>query len=66
MVDRGYVRIRFTGTRGGTEFDVTVDRVRSNLVSAEVENQSGRLTIGSTPHTRFRHSVMQLTSLAGQ
>lgn len=43
-LDRGYVHIRFTDTRGGTELGVPVDRERSMLV-ADFDSGKGQITI---------------------
>jgi hypothetical protein len=44
-LNRGYVHIKFTKTRGGTELGVPVDRDRSDLTQADFEHGTGRLTI---------------------
>lgn len=44
-IDFGYVHIRFTGTRGGTELTVPVDRERSDFSRADFDAESGTLTI---------------------
>jgi hypothetical protein len=44
-VDRGYVHVRFTGTRGGTELGVPVDPARSDFSAADFERGSGRCTV---------------------
>jgi hypothetical protein len=44
-IDRGHVLIRFTGTCGGTELGVPVDRQRTNLSAADFEHGRGSLTI---------------------
>jgi hypothetical protein len=44
-LDRGYVHVKFTGTRGGTELGVPVDRERSRLNEADLDAGSGSLTI---------------------
>lgn len=44
-LDRGYVHIKFTATRGGTELGVAVDRERSQLNDAAFDGGSGSLTI---------------------
>jgi len=43
-IDRGYVHILFTGTRGGTELSVHVDRSRSSL-TGDFERGVGQVTI---------------------
>jgi hypothetical protein len=44
-LDRDYVHVKFTGTRGGTELGVPLDRTRSDLTGADFENATGRLLI---------------------
>jgi hypothetical protein len=44
-LDRGYVHVRFTDTRGGTELGVGLDRDRSDLIAAELESEEGRVRI---------------------
>jgi hypothetical protein len=44
-LDRGYVHIKFTGTRGGTELGMPIDAERSDFGPADFEHESGRLTI---------------------
>jgi hypothetical protein len=43
-IDRGYVHIKFTGTRGGTELGVPVDRQLSNL-AADFDNGTGQIHV---------------------
>jgi hypothetical protein len=45
-LDRGYVHIKFTETRGGTELGVAVDPQLTDLSSADFDNRTGRLTVG--------------------
>lgn len=44
-LDRGFVHIRFTGTRGGTELGVPIDRQRTDVTRADFVNEKGELTI---------------------
>jgi hypothetical protein len=44
-LDRKYVHIRFTNTRGGTELGVDVDADRTDLRGANLEAGTGHLTI---------------------
>jgi len=44
-IDRGYVHVKFTGTRGGTELGVPLDRERSDLSAADFQQEQGRVTI---------------------
>ena len=45
-LDRGYVHVKFTGTRGGTELGVSVDRQLTELAEADFDREIGRVTIG--------------------
>jgi uncharacterized protein YbdZ (MbtH family) len=40
-IEMGYVHIKFTGTRGGTELGVRLDPVALDVSHADFENQSG-------------------------
>jgi len=44
-LDRGCVHIRFTGTRGGTELGVPVDREQTDLSNADFEKGVGSLKL---------------------
>src|SRR5262249_557709 len=40
-IDRGYVHIKFTDTKGGTELGVRLDNALSDLSKADFEKQNG-------------------------
>lgn len=40
-IDRGYVRVRFTGTQGGTELGIRLDRQLTDLKNCDLERRSG-------------------------
>lgn len=42
-IDRGYVHIKFSSTKGGTELGVGLDTEASNLQEADFESQTGRV-----------------------
>ena len=42
-IDRGYVHIKFTNTKGGTELGVQLDPNASDLSQADFANQTGRV-----------------------
>ena len=44
-LERGYVHIKFTNTRGGTELGVRLDRDASNLKEADFDNQIGNVHV---------------------
>lgn len=68
-IDRGYVHIKFTGTRGGTELGVPIDLERSDLTAADFEREEGRLIIVGTmtlDYVRVRcHAEVELPSMEG-
>lgn len=47
-LDRGYVHIRFTGTRGGTELGVRLEPNASDLQGADFDAATGTLTLVGT------------------
>mgnify|MGYP001794615275 FL=1 len=42
-IDRGYVHIKFTNTKGGTDLGVRLDPEASVLNEADFENQTGKV-----------------------
>jgi hypothetical protein len=42
-IDRGYVHIKFTQTKGGTDLGVKLDPEASNLKEADFEHEAGLL-----------------------
>jgi hypothetical protein len=42
-IDRGYVHIKFTNTKGGTELGVRLDTEASNLQEADFNNEVGQV-----------------------
>ncbi len=40
-IDRGYVHIKFTDTKGGTELGVRLDNAATDLSRADFDNQTG-------------------------
>lgn len=44
-LDRGYVHIKFTNTRGGTELGVRLDRHASDFSRADFDNQTGTVLL---------------------
>jgi len=44
-LDRGYVHIRFTQTRGGTELGIPIDRERSDFSTTDFEAGAGTARI---------------------
>jgi|ERR1700761_2656213 len=68
-IDRGYVHIRFTQTRGGTEVGVTLDRSLTNVDHASFEQQNGTVRLAGSlvlNYTPVRCSAdIDLATLAG-
>ncbi|MUL37890.1 MbtH domain protein [Gloeocapsopsis dulcis] len=44
-IDRGYVHIKFTDTKGGTDLGIRLDPQASNFAKADFENQKGEVHI---------------------
>src|SRR5579863_196056 len=44
-VDRGWIHLKFTETRGGTELGIPIDRERSDLSGADLEQGTGTMRI---------------------
>ena len=44
-LDRGYVHIKFTGTRGGTELGVRIDVQATELQAADFSAETGRVKV---------------------
>jgi len=45
MLDREYLLIKFTQTKGGTELGFKLDKERSDLTQADLEAQTGKLRV---------------------
>jgi hypothetical protein len=69
-IDRGYVHVRFTGTRGGTELGVPLDPQGTDLSAADFDKETGRLTLAgelSLDYVKVRCvAEIELPSLTGQ
>jgi hypothetical protein len=69
-LDRGYVHIKFTDTRGGTEIGVPIDAARSDVTRADFESETGWLRIVgalSLDYVKVRCvAEVELPSLQGQ
>lgn len=44
-LDRGYIHLRFSATRGGTELGVTIDSEQSDLTGADLDAGTGSVVI---------------------
>ena len=69
-IDSGYVRVKFTGTKGGTELGVRVDNEACNFQDANFEQATGRAkVVGNLTLDYTRVSCIaniDLQTLAGQ
>jgi hypothetical protein len=45
QVDRNYVLVKFTETRGGTELGVPIDKARSDFSQADFEEGTGKVRV---------------------
>ena len=45
QIDRNYVLIKFTETRGGTELGVPLDKTRSDLTQANFDTETGKVRV---------------------
>ncbi len=68
-VDRGYVLVKFTETRGGTELGVRIDPERSDLSGGDFANGRGSIKIAGElilDYVRVRcHANLDIEKLAG-
>jgi hypothetical protein len=68
-LDRGYVHIKFTETRGGTELGVPIDPSRTELGEADFEGGTGRITVAGELSLDFVNvrciAEIELPSLRG-
>jgi hypothetical protein len=69
-IDRGYVHIRFTQTRGGTELSVPLDRERSDIAAADFAQGTGRVRVVGELSLDFEKvrciADLDLATLAGE
>jgi len=69
-LDRGYVLIRFTQTKGGTELGVPVDWGRSDVSAADFQQGTGHLTVAGELTLDYVNvrciAKIQLPSLRGE
>ncbi|HEY6320762.1 MAG TPA: MbtH domain protein [Thermoanaerobaculia bacterium] len=68
-LDRGYVHVLFTETRGGTELGVRIDPAYLELASADWERRTGTARLAGElvlDYVRVRcHAAIDLATLAG-
>lgn len=68
-LDRGYVLVKFTETRGGTELGVKLDPAATDLTRADFEKKSGAVALAgdlTLDYVRVRCSAeIDLATLTG-
>lgn len=68
-LDRGYVHVLFTETRGGTELGVRLDPARSDLGGADFEHKTGQVKVAGElvlDYVKVRcHAKIDLATLRG-
>jgi hypothetical protein len=68
-LDRRYVHIKFTETRGGTELGVPLDEAASDLTGADFENGRGSVRVVgelTLDYVKVRlHATVDLATLEG-
>ncbi len=68
-LDRGYVLVKFTETRGGTELGVRLDPAATDLTQADFDTSAGRVAIAgdlTLDYVKVRCSAeIDLSTLAG-
>jgi hypothetical protein len=68
-LDRGYVHVLFTETRGGTELGVRIDPARLDLSNADFERRTGTAKVAGElvlDYVRVRcHAAIDLATLRG-
>jgi uncharacterized protein YbdZ (MbtH family) len=69
-VERGYVHVKFTGTRGGTELGVRIVKDETTLDAADFDRGVGKATIVGTLTLDFVdvrcHATVNLPELVGE
>jgi uncharacterized protein YbdZ (MbtH family) len=69
-LDRGYVHVKFTGTRGGTELGVRLTKEETDLSQADFESGSGEARLAGTLTLDFVkvhcYATIRLPELAGE
>jgi uncharacterized protein YbdZ (MbtH family) len=69
-LDRGYVHIKFTGTRGGTELGVRLSKDETDLTQADFEKASGHARLAGTLTLDFVkvtcYATIDLSNLSGE
>jgi hypothetical protein len=69
-IDRGFVLIKFTGTKGGTELGVRLDPQHTDVSGADFAAGTGKVVVGGEltlddEHVRL-HAEIDLGTLAGE
>lgn len=69
MIDRDYVLVKFTETRGGTELGYRLDRDHTDLNGADFESGSGKVLLAGNLNLNFVdvrcYATIDLSTLNG-
>ena len=69
-IDRGFVLVKFTGTRGGTELGFRLDTARTKTTEADFQSGTGTVRLVGDLSLDFEKvtcvAEIDLSSLAGQ
>jgi hypothetical protein len=69
-IDRGFVHIKFTGTQGGTELGVRLDKQHTDLARADFAAASGTAKVGGELTLNYEivrcHAEIDLATLKGE
>lgn len=70
QIDRGYVHVKFTQTRGGTDLGVRLEREKCDVASADFGAKKGRVKVVGTlglNYVKVRcHATLDLETLRGR
>jgi len=70
MIDRDYVLVKFTDTKGGTELGFPLDKERSKLDGADWEKPGGSVTVAGPLNLNYHDVVcvaeIDLATLKGK
>ncbi len=69
-IDRGFVHVKFIGTKGGTELGVRLDKQHTDLSAADFAAGTGSVTVGGELTLNYEnvrcHAVIDLATLKGE
>ncbi len=70
MIDRDYVLVKFTGTKGGTELGFPLDKEKSDLEKADWDKGEGSVTVAGALNLNYVdvrcEATIDLATLKGE